>query len=187
MNEAYAWTRYSSSHICYDGMVSVKLHLRSLTEADWGLVRAIYLDGIASGHATFETGAPDWEEWDSAHLPTPRLVAISGETIVGWAALNAVSKRSVYSGVAEVSVYVDKDSRGAGVGRALLDMLVSESELSGFWTLQASIFPENTASLRLHAGSGFRVVGTRQKIGRLNGIWRDTLLLERRSKVIGIE
>ena len=117
MNEAYAWTRYSSSHICYDGMVSVKLHLRSLTEADWGLVRAIYLDGIASGHATFETGAPDWEEWDSAHLPTPRLVAISGETIVGWAALNAVSKRSVYSGVAEVSVYVDKDSRGGGRSR----------------------------------------------------------------------
>jgi len=147
---------------------------------DWVKVRAIYVDGIATGQATFETEAPAWEDWDNAHSPAPRLVAISEEGIVGWAALNPVSRRSVYSGVAEVSVYVDQSARGEGVGRALLDSLIVESRRSGFWTLQASIFPENTATLRLHTSCGFRTVGTREHIAQLNGIWRHTVLLERR-------
>ena len=148
------------------------------------MVRTIYVAGIATGHATFEIEAPTWEDWDNGHLPAPRLVATSDERIVGWAALNPVSKRSVYSGVAEVSVYVDRDARGKGVGRALLESLIVESQRIGLWTLQASIFPENTASVRLHTACGFRLVGTRERIGRLHGVWRDTVLLERRSEVV---
>lgn len=148
---------------------------------DWARVRAIYIDGIATGHATFETEAPTWDHWDNGHLPAPRLVATGDERIVGWAALNPVSKRSAYSGVAEVSVYVDQDARRKGVGRALLESLIAESKRSGFWTLQASIFPENTASVWLHKDCGFRIVGTRERIGLLHGVWRDTVLLERKT------
>ena len=154
-----------------------------MTAGDWPTVRAIYVAGIATGLATFETEAPTWEDWDKGHLPAPRLVATFDERIIGWAALNPVSKRPVYSGVAEVSVYVDQDARGKGVGRALLESLIDASERSGFWTLQASIFPENTASVRLHEGCDFRIVGTRERIGQLNGVWRDTVLLERRNEV----
>ena len=161
--------------------------IRSLRAADWDAVRSIYLDGIATGQATFETDAPNWERWDQAHLRVPRLVALLNKNIVGWAALSRVSARSVYSGVAEVSVYVSSDGRGQGIGRALLETLVNESERNGLWTLQASIFPENVASISLHKSCGFREVGTRERIGKMKGVWRDTTLLERRSKLAGCD
>lgn len=161
------------------------IQIRALTAGDWEWVRSIYLEGIATGQATFETGAPSWERWDSAHLPAPRLVAASEKSIVGWAAVSPVSPRAVYAGVAEVSVYVGNDSRGKGVGRGLLETLVVESESNAIWTLQASIFPENVTSMALHKSCGFREVGRRERIGRMDGVWRDTLLLERRSKLVG--
>lgn len=149
--------------------------------SDWEQVRSIYLEGIRSGHSTFETEAPSWEKWDEGHLQIARLVMRDGETIVGWAALSPVSKREVYRGVAELTVYVSENARGQGIGRALLEALIEESERNGIWTLQASIFPENVASVQLHRGCGFREVGRRERIAMLNGIWRDTLLFERRS------
>ena len=157
--------------------------------ADWEEVLAVYLEGVATGEATFETRAPAWEEWDAAHLPFARLVAREreGAGVGGWAALSPVSRRSVYAGVAETSVYVGQRQRGQGVGRALLAALVEASERNGVWTLQASIFPENVASLALHRACGFREVGRRERIGRLVGRWRDTLLLERRSRVVGAD
>src|SRR5581483_2000056 len=152
----------------------------------WPQARAIYLDGIATGNATFEQSAPEWDRWDAGHLAKPRLVARaeSGD-ILGWAALSPVSGRCVYAGVAEVSVYIAEHARGRGVGRQLLERLVDESEAAGVWTLQAGIFPENAASVSLHASAGFRVVGTRERIGQMNGRWRDVLLMERRSLVVG--
>ena len=168
-------------------MIQSEIQIRPLRVEDWELVRSIYLDGIATGQATFEIEAPTWEQWNSAHLNSPRLVATSAEGILGWVALNAVSTRAVYAGIAEVSVYVDRGSRRKGVGRALLETIVTDSERHGIWTLQASIFPANVASLGLHTSCGFRVVGTRERIGKMNGIWRDTLLLERRSKRIGTD
>lgn len=152
---------------------------------DWEQVRSIYLEGIATGHSTFETDAPSREAWDAAHLGEPRLVARGGDEILGWAALSPVSSRRVYAGVAEVSVYVAEGGRGRGVGRALLEALVAGSERVGIWTLQAGIFPENAASVRLHLRCGFREVGRRERIGKLRGVWRDTLLLERRSQNVG--
>ena len=151
--------------------------------SDWEPVRSIYLEGIRSGHSTFETEAPSWERWDEGHLQVARLVMRDGETVVGWAALSPVSKREVYRGVAELTVYVSENARGQGIGRALLEALIDESEKNGIWTLQASIFPENVASVQLHLGCGFREVGRRERIARLNGVWRDTLLFERRSKL----
>ena len=150
---------------------------------DWEPVRSIYLEGIRSGHSTFETEAPSWERWDEGHLQVARLVMRDGETVVGWAALSPVSKREVYRGVAELTVYVSENARGQGIGRALLEALIDESEKNGIWTLQASIFPENVASVQLHLGCGFREVGRRERIAMLNGVWRDTLLFERRSKL----
>ena len=158
-----------------------------MSGADWPCVKAIYLEGIAIGNATFETEAPSWEAWDTAHLQFARLVARQGETIIGWAALSPMSQRCVYGGVAEVSVYVSMSKRGSGVGRKLLEALISESEKNGIWTLQAGIFPENTGSLALHKACGFREVGRRERIGKLHGVWRDTILLERRSRIIGAE
>ena len=166
-------------------MMGEEIQIRVLDEADWLVVRAIYLEGIATGNATFETEAPAWAAWDAAHFPAPRLVAVSDKMIIGWAALTRVSTRTVYAGVAEVSVYVANDARGSGVGGALLERLVLESEANNIWTLQASIFPENTASLRLHKSCGFREVGRRERIGKMSDIWRDTVLLERRSGVAG--
>ena len=156
-----------------------------MNAGDWEQVRSVYLEGIATGHATFETDAPSWEKWDASHLQEPRLVARDGEKILGWAALSPVSNRRVYGGVAEVSVYVERRQGRRGIGRALLEALIDESEQNGIWTLQAGIFPENTASILLHLRCGFREVGRRERIGKLNGVWRDTLLLERRSKSIG--
>ncbi len=163
------------------------LTIDALTPADWSAVRAIYLAGIATGQATFETEAPSWEAWDAGHLAVGRLCARVGSEVVGWAALSPVSKRAVYAGVAEVSVYIHPDWRGRGVGSALLARLITESEAAGLWTLQAGIFPENKASLTLHERHGFRVIGRRERIGRMHGVWRDTVQLERRSPVVGVD
>ena len=162
------------------------LEIIEMKPAHWTAVKRIYLEGIATGQATFQTTAPLWEEWDQSHLASCRLVATDQDEVLAWAALTPVSGRCVYAGVAEVSVYVAADARGKGVGKALLEMLVKESEKHNFWTLQAGIFPENSASLKLHQGAGFRIVGIRERIGQMNGRWQDTVLLERRSKLIGI-
>lgn len=171
----------------YDWVCIMKLEIRALTDTDWESVRSIYLDGIATGKATFETIAPTWEGWNANHLPFARLVATLPLTdqVRGWAALSAVSRRAVYAGVAEVSVYVAADARGLGIGKELMGRLIAESERNGIWTLQAGIFPENAASIVLHKTFGFKVVGIRARIGKLNGRWRDTVLLERRSQIIG--
>ena len=153
--------------------------------ADWPAVREIYAEGIATGNATFETELPDWEKWNSAHRQDCRLIAREGDQILGWAALSPVSARRVYAGVAEVSVYVAAAARGRGVGKALLRMLIEESERHQIWTLQAGIFPENAASIALHTSCGFREVGARRRIGKLRETWRDVLLLERRSTSVG--
>jgi L-amino acid N-acyltransferase YncA len=160
--------------------------IRQMFPEDWEAVRAIYMEGIATGQATFETTAPSWDQWNSSHLPFARLIATSESSVRGWAALARVSTRPVYSGVAEVSVYIAPDSRGQGLGRQLLTTLITESEKNGIWMLQASVFPENLASIALHESCDFRVVGNRERIGSMNGVWRDTLLLERRSRVIDI-
>jgi L-amino acid N-acyltransferase YncA len=152
--------------------------------ADWPAVREIYGEGIATGHATFETQLPDWEKWDSGHRQDCRLIARKGDRVLGWAALSPVSARRVYTGVAEVSVYVATGARGSGVGKALLKALIEASELHGIWTLQAGIFPENVASIAIHK-SCFHEVGKRQRIGKLGETWRDVLLLERRSAAAG--
>jgi len=159
----------------------MSIEIDKLTKDDWQSVRRIYLEGIATGNATFETEAPDWESWDSTHLKTPRIVARRLDELIGWAALSPVSKRQVYAGVAEVSVYVAANAQGIGVGRRLLAALILEAERSGIWTLQAGIFPENEASIALHRGCGFREVGRRERIGKLGEVWRDVILMERRS------
>jgi len=148
--------------------------------ADWPDVARIYAEGIDTGEATFEVAVPTWSEWDADHLQQHRFVAVLDGEVCGWAALSPVSDRCAYGGVAEVSVYVAAAARGCGVGRALLDALLRSTEAGDIWTVQAGIFPENTASVRLHLASGFRVVGTRERLGNLNGVWRDVVLLERR-------
>jgi L-amino acid N-acyltransferase YncA len=160
--------------------------IEGLTEKDWAHVRAIYVEGIQTGNATFEESAPDWEKWDAGHLPSCRLVARAGGNVVGWVALSPVSGRCVYAGVAEVSVYVAERSRGRGIGSKLLAALVETSEREGIWTLQAGIFPENKASIALCQRAGFRIVGKRERLGAMDGRWRDVVLLERRSKVTGV-
>jgi L-amino acid N-acyltransferase YncA len=152
-----------------------------LCPSDWEQVREIYLQGIATGLATFETEAPLWERWDAAHHPFSRLVARASAQLWGWAALAPVSSRAVYRGVADVSIYVRDSARGQGVGRALLEELVAVSEANGIWTLQSGIFAINQTSLALHRACGFREVGRRERIGQLHGEWRDTILMERRS------
>ncbi len=160
----------------------------TLLPEHWVAIKAIYEQGIATGDATFQTTAPSWEEWNAGHLPHSRLVGMEDGKVIGWAALSAVSGRCVYAGVAEVSVYIAAGHRGKKVGEALLKALIDESEQHHFWTLQAGIFPENIASLRLHAQCGFRQVGYREKIGKMwTGVWRDTVLLERRSRTVGID
>ena len=162
--------------------------VEKMLPAHWPEARAVYQEGLATGDATFETEAPDWERWDASHLRACRLVALdAGGRVAGWAALSPVSARRVYAGVAEVSVYVGAAFRGRGLGRALLEALVRESEAEGIWTLQASIFPENVASVALHKSCGFREVGRRERVGKLKGHWRDTVLLERRSRTVGVD
>jgi L-amino acid N-acyltransferase YncA len=160
--------------------------IEALCAHDWEQVRAIYLEGIATGQATFQTSAPEWEEWDAGHLPHCRLVARTDGRVLGWAALSPTSKRACYAGVAEVSVYIAAAARGQGVGKALLAALIAASEEHGIWTLWAAIFPENAASIRLHVQAGFREVGRRERIAQLHGVWRDTVILERRSQVVGV-
>jgi L-amino acid N-acyltransferase YncA len=157
----------------------------SLTSEHWPSVREIYLAGIAGGNATFETQVPSWDDWDTKHLKFARLVAVINGEVKGWAALSPVSTRAVYRGVAENSVYVAADAQGQGLGRRLLDALIAESEANGIWMLQTSIFPENAPSVRLHLSCGFREVGYRERIGQLNGVWRNTIFMERRSKTVG--
>jgi L-amino acid N-acyltransferase YncA len=157
-----------------------------MEEGDWDAVRSIYLEGIATGNSTFENDAPAWETWDSNHLKECRLVARAGGRVIGWAALSPVSRRPCYSGVAENSVYVAGDARGKGVGKALMEALVKESERAGIWMLQTSIFPENGASIAIHEACGFRKVGYRERVSQLRGVWRDTVFMERRSKVVGV-
>jgi phosphinothricin acetyltransferase len=163
------------------------IKLRSLKKEDWSSVAEIYKQGIETGIATFQKDIPTWDAWDSGHLKTCRIVATLRDEIIGWAALNKVSGRCVYAGVAEVSVYVASQYRGQKTGTRLLESLISESESEGYWTLQAVIFPENITSLKLHKNHGFRKVGFREKIGKMNNVWRDTILLERRSKIVGNE
>lgn len=159
--------------------------IRAMAPADWSEVVEIYREGIATGHATFNTEAPSWEDWDRGHLADCRLVAAEGGGVLGWAALSPVSDRCVYAGVAEVSVYVAGRARGRGIGRALLAALIEASEARGIWTVQAGIFPENHASVRLHEEAGFRLVGRRERLGKMHGTWRDVLMFERRSARIG--
>ncbi|MER7759208.1 N-acetyltransferase family protein [Streptomyces sp. NPDC097619] len=147
-------------------------------------VLAIYRSGIDEGDATFETTAPGWREFDAAKLPDHRLTALDGDRVLGWAAVVPVSDRCVYAGVVEHSVYVHPDARGRGVGRALLAALLDSTVAAGIWTVQSGIFPENTASLALHRSAGFRVVGTRERIGRHHGVWRDVVLVEHRSPIV---
>jgi L-amino acid N-acyltransferase YncA len=160
------------------------LELRELRSEDWPQVKAIYEQGIAGRNATFETEAPDWSEGDRSHLEGHRLVALEDGRVVGWAALSPVSDRCCYEGVTENSVYVDSKCHGRGIGKALLERLVADAEQAGIWTIQAGLFPENAASVALHLRCGFRVVGLRERLGRLDGMWRDVLFLERRSEVI---
>jgi len=160
--------------------------LQEMLPEHWEQVRNIYEEGIQTGDATFEQSAPSWDVWNSSHLEQGRIVAMAGDTVVGWAALTPVSGRCVYAGVAEVSVYVGEVARGQGLGKKLLQLLIEQSEENGFWTLQAGIFPENKASVAIHEQCGFTIVGRREKIGKMHGAWRDTLLLERRSKKVGL-
>ncbi len=158
--------------------------ISAMRPTDWPAVKAIYLEGIATGSATFETEAPSWEDWSASHLEVGRIIAQNEAGVLGWAALSPVSRRQAYAGVAEVSVYVSAHHRRIGVGRALLEKLIADAEDHGIWTLQAVVFPENEATIALHRACGFREVGRRERIGKLNGIWRDTLLFERRSRTI---
>ncbi len=171
------------------GVLALEMRVKSLETGDWDALRKVYVEALATGEATFETAAPTQAEWDAGHLSFGRIgaYAVPEERLIGWAALSSVSKRQAYAGVAEVSVYVATAARGKGVGRALLQALILESERNGIWTLQASIFPENVASLRLHQSLGFRTVGQRERISKLQGVWRNTVILERRSKIIGTD
>jgi L-amino acid N-acyltransferase YncA len=162
------------------------LEILPMTEEHWPSVREIYAQGIATRNATFETVVPEWQEWDANHVPTCRVVGTMDGEVLGWAGLSAVSRRYVYCGVAEVSVYVAECAWGKGVGTALLTALINESERNAIWTLQATILAENAISIRLHQKAGFRIVGTRERIGCLDGRWRDTVVLERRSKRVGV-
>ncbi len=159
---------------------------RSMTEKDWRSVAEIYKEGIETGNATFEREVPAWEKWNAGHLPNYRFVATIDDSVVAWAAITQVSGRCVYAGVAEVSVYVSNKYQGLKIGTKIIEKLISESEDGGIWTLQAVIFPENIPSIKIHENLGFRIVGFREKIGKMDGMWRNTILLERRSKKIGL-
>jgi L-amino acid N-acyltransferase YncA len=176
---------------CLDTSPHMSIHIDRLTYEHWPEVSDIYTEGIATGHATFESEAPDWDHFAASHLPDQRHVAVEGGRVLGWVAATAVSDRCAYAGVAEHSVYVAEQARGQGIGLKLLEALIKSAETAGIWTIQSGIFPENHASLRLHERAGFRVVGTRQRIGRmaygpLAGVWRDVIMIERRSPIAEI-
>ncbi len=164
--------------------MSTDIAITNFTEEDWPVISEIYRQGIATGVATFETQIPSWEQWDAAHSTSCRLKAEMNNEIAGWAALSPVSKREVYRGVAEVSIYIASNFRKLGIGKLLLQHLIKESEAEGFWTLQAGIFSQNKASIALHKALGFREIGFREKVAKLHDIWYDNTLLERRSKKI---
>ncbi len=162
--------------------MNVSIKIQPFTQSDWPMISRIYKEGIDTGIATFETKVPDWKQWSASHTTSCRLKAIIGDEIAGWAALSPTSKRKVYKGVAEVSIYITSTFRKLGIGKLLLSELIHQSEHAGFWTLQASIFSKNKSSIALHKSLGFREIGYREKIGKLNDIWHDNILLERRSK-----
>jgi len=162
------------------------MNIEPLTEKHWPEVKAIYESGIATGNAHFSLNVPGWDEWDHTHVKSCRFVAIADGKVLGWAALTAISDRCVFAGVAEVSVYVTEKARGKGVGKQLLGELVKESEKHNFWTVESRIFAENIASIKIHEQNGFRIIGRRERIGMLNGVWRDTVLLEKRSNNVGL-
>ncbi len=161
------------------------LIIRRMKKEHWDQVKAIYLEGIKTGNATFQTDVPTSDSWAKGHIPNCSFIAVLGDEIVGWAALSPVSDTCIYAGVAEVSVYVGQNYKDKGIGKTLLEQLIKESEKNGIWTLQAGIFPENIASLNLHTKMGFREVGIRERIGKMHGKWRDIVLIERRSRVTG--
>lgn len=163
------------------------LEIRKMNAEDWHRVAFIYKEGMETGNATFQQTVPQWDDWNVSHLQTCRLVATVNGHVVGWSALSPISKREVYAGVAEISIYVSARVRGFGIGAILLEKTISESEKQNIWTLQAGIFPENLASIKMHQRLGFREVGYREKIGKMNGKWRNTILLERRSLIAGID
>jgi L-amino acid N-acyltransferase YncA len=165
-------------------LIAAAVVVRDLRRGDWPEVSRIYAQGIATGNATFETEVRAWEAWDAAHLAEHRFVAERDGQVCGWIAASPVSSRCCYAGVAELSVYIGKEARGQGVGSELLAALIESSERAGIWTLQTGVFPENGASLALLQRFGFRAVGTQERIGRLHGVWRDVVLLERRSEVV---
>ena len=165
--------------------LEIMIQVYDLTQDDWDAVRSIYIQGMATRNATFETTPPSWEQWDVSHLPQCRIIVKDDAKIIGWAALSPVSNRSVYNGVAEVGIYMATSNQRQGVGKILLTALIELSESEGIWTLESTMFPENEASIRLHRSCGFRKVGYRERIGRLDDIWRDTILMERRNKFIG--
>lgn len=160
--------------------------IEAMQADDWSAVKAIYEAGIATGHATFETQAPEWEAWDRGHRQDCRLVAKADGQVIGWAAVSPVSGRCVYAGVVEESIYISQAARGHGIGKALLRALIAETEIAGIWTIQTGIFPENVASIALHRKCGFREVGYRERVGCMNGWWRDVIFMERRSQIAGI-
>jgi L-amino acid N-acyltransferase YncA len=160
------------------------IEIADLRPEHWAEVARIYAEGIATGNATFETEVPTWEHWDTAHLPSHRFVALQDGEVVGWVACSGISDRCVYGGVVENSVYVAEGARGQGIGVRLLEELIRSTEAAGVWTIQTGIFPENASSIRLHERVGFELVGRRKRLGRLNGVWRDVMLLERRSAVV---
>lgn len=162
------------------------INIQTMSPSDWASVSQIYREGIETGVATFEKEVPTWEDWNINHLDACRWVARMGEDLIGWAALSPVSSRCVYGGVAEVSLYVTQRMRGNGVGEQLLAQLITSSEAEGYWTLQSGIFPENIGSLRLHNKLGFRKIGYRERIGQLDGVWKDNILMERRSSKTGL-
>ena len=166
-------------------LTPLDLTIRAMHSDDWDAVRRIYQEGLATGLASFETEAPTWQDWDGAHHRHSRLVACRGDQVVAWAALAPVSRRECYAGVAEFSIYVAQAQRGQTVGRTLLKALIASSETHGIWTLYGSTFPENQASIRLQTSCGFRIVGRRERIARHHGVWRDTIVTERRSQVVG--
>ena len=162
------------------------IKIRPFVKSDFPSVKDIYQQGIDTGDATFQEQAKGYDDWNESLLPNCRLVAENNGQVIGWAALSSASNRCVYSGIAEVSVYVSSNSQGSGVGNSLLDALIKASEEEGIWTLQAGIFPENKASIHIHSKNGFKVLGIREKLGQMNGIWRDIVFMERRSKLVGL-
>ena len=162
------------------------MEIVKLLPEHWDGVRQIYKQGIMTGNATFETAAPSWEEWDKKHLDICRFVAIEDGKVAGWIALIPTSTRKVYLGIMEVSIYIHEDHRGKGVGKKLFDVLIPESEKNGIWSLLSVLFPENMASIKLHEKVGFKVIGIREKMGKMGDVWRDNVMMERRSKVAGV-